>query len=222
MKRILFVDDDQDYCLFMEELLSLKGYHVTSANNAILGLKFFKEKIFDLVISDLQMVSVDGLQFLSLLREISPDIKVIILTNSDNEDDEYRGLDLNVNEYIKKTVSVKIISKRIEKVLEEDFVPVTEELFSKNEYIRVNVKTRKIYKNNELVEVTLKEFDLLVLLLKNKNKVLSREKIIKDIWREDFQIADTRVIDTHIKNLRSKLYLTSVYSIRGIGYEWAE
>lgn len=222
MNRILLVDDDADYQLVIKELLEMEGYEVSLAGSAAEGLTLYKRQTYDLVISDLKMVSIDGLQFLSLLRRADERLKVIILTGSDSENDELKGLELNVNDYIKKSTSMKVLLKRIEKVLAEEKHIVEKELISLSEKLRVNLSQRKVYKKDELVELTFKEYELLVFFMENKNTVLPRERIIQKVWRVKEEYADPRIVDTQIKRLRAKLRISSIYSIRGVGYEWFE
>lgn len=222
MSKILLVDDSKEFCTFMKEFLETHGFTVYTAESAIAGLQIFKSKIIDLVITDLQMEEVNGVQFMMLIRELHPEAKIIILTNSSSEEDEVKGLDLRVNEYLKKNTSLKVILTRINRVLRDREKTKVEELVSLEEGLVVKLRQRKVYKDGELMELTKKEYDLLIYFLKNKNRVLSREMILRDIWSEDIQLIDERVIDTHIKNIRSKLLLTSLYSVRGVGYEWVE
>lgn len=222
MTKILFVDDENDYCLFMKEVLTHQGYDVLIANSALDGLAKFKESVIDLVITDVQMGTVDGLYFSELLKEMVPNIKIIILTNSDDPEIEYAGLNLDVNEFIKKTTPLKILLKRISRTLVTTTNPKVLTLESKMEEILVDTKRRTVLKQGEEIELTNKEFELLSLFLKNKNTVLSRNRIIREVWQTDQAIVESRVIDNHIRKLRAKLYLTSIRSIRGVGYEWIE
>ncbi|MGY3778063.1 response regulator transcription factor [Isobaculum melis] len=222
MKKILFVDDNEEYRLFFKELLIVYHYDVTVASSASEGLEMYKTEFFDLIISDLKMTIIDGLQFLYLIRKMDENAKVILLTSSDEDEDEVKGLELNANDYIKKSASIKVLLKRIEKVLNESIVFETAELRSSAENIKIDLKTRKVYKNEEEVSLTLKEFSILVLFLRNKNIVLSRELMIKEVWRTNDEFVDIRIIDTHVKRIRAKLFVNCIFSIRGVGYEWVE
>lgn len=222
MKKILLVDDSVDFARFMHGFLESHGFTVYVAHNAMEGINLYREKMIDLVITDLQMAEIDGIQFMSLIRELYPGAKVIILTNSDSEEDEYRGLDFNADEYLKKDTSLKVILKRIYRVLKTEKKESDETLVSKTEDIVVKTRLRVVYKSDEVVHITKKEYDLLVMFLKNKNRVLSRDTILRMLWMDDDHLIDSRVIDTHVKQLRAKLLLTSLYSVRGVGYEWVE
>lgn len=221
MTKLLLVDDSIEYCIFMKEFLETHGFTVYTATSAIEGLHIFKEKIIDLVITDLQMEEVDGVQLMSLLREMHADAKVIILTSSESEEDELKGLDLKADEYLKKNTPLRVLLARIKRVLREETSKVRD-FTSLDEELTVKVQQRKVFKSGEEVILTKKEYDLLVYFLKNRKRVLSREMILRDVWNEDIQFVDARVIDTHVKNLRAKLRLTCIYSVRGVGYEWIE
>lgn len=223
MYKILFVDDDQQYQSVITELLTLEGYDVTTSNNAINGLELFKNNNYDLILTDLKMNSIDGLQFLTIIRKIDPYAKVIIVTGSTNDIDEIKGLELKVDDYIKKPVSLEILLKRIDNVIRTEKQIVSQKLLeSGTEQLKVDLKSRKVMKVGQPISLTRKEFDILVLFLKNKNIVLDREEIIQKVWHTPLEYVDTRTIDTHIKKLRAKLALTAIYSVRGIGYEWVE
>lgn len=222
MKKILLVDDSAEFCSFMQEFLETHGFNVITAQDPLEGITLFRKSMVDLVITDLKMGEIDGIQFMTLIQESYPEAKVIILTSSESEEDEFRSLDLKADEYLKKGTSLKIILKRIMRVLEQENKDSEEVLFSKREGLTIKKRTRQVYKDNELVVLTRKEYDLLVMFLRNKNRVLSREVIFRSVWNKESQLVDSRVIATHIKQIRAKLSLTSLYNIRGVGYEWAE
>lgn len=222
MKKILLVDDSLEFCQFMKEFLETHGLEVLTTQDPMEGITLFRQSMVDLVITDLKMGEVDGLQLMALIQESYPEAKVIILTSSESEEDEFRGLDLKADEYLKKGTSLKIILMRILRVLEKENQDSSDVLYSKRENLTVKKRSRQVYKENELVPLTRKEYDLLILFLQNKNRVLSREVIFRSVWNKDSQLVDSRVIATHIKQIRAKLSLTSLFNIRGVGYEWAE
>jgi DNA-binding response OmpR family regulator len=222
MKKILLVDDSIEFCGFMQEFLETHGFEVLTAQNPLEGISLFRKSMVDLVITDLKMGEIDGIQFMTMIQESYPEAKVIILTSSESEEDEFRSLDLKADEYLKKGTSLKIILKRIMRVLEKENQDSNDVLFSKREGLTVKKRTRQVYKDNELIALTRKEYDLLILFLQNKNRVMSREVIFRNVWNQESHLVDSRVIATHIKQIRAKLSLTSLYNIRGVGYEWTE
>ncbi|TLG77208.1 response regulator transcription factor [Culicoidibacter larvae] len=223
MQKILFLDDDEKFQNVVAEVLRLEHYEVDLASNAADGLDLFKKNTYDLIISDIKMDEIDGLQFLQIIRKLDEQAKVILLTGSQAEEDELRGLELHVNDFIKKPVTIRILLTRIDRVLNKNkFARQIHVLESASQSIKVDTKAKKVYKNGELAELTMLEYDLLVYFLRNKNIALSRQQMIKDVWRiADFTM-EPRSVDTHIKNLRAKLSISCIYSIRGVGYEWSE
>ncbi|TLG71767.1 response regulator transcription factor [Culicoidibacter larvae] len=223
MKRILHVEDNEQYREFIAGVLKHEGYEVISSDNAMDGIKLFELGNYDLVITDLKMKNVDGLQFFSFLRRIDPEVKVIVLTGSNRDADEVAGLEMMVNDYIKKPVSVEVLLTRIARVISENRVlRVDTELYSEPENLRIDIQKRKVYKDDELVVLTSKEYELLVYLMRNKGRVITREELLKEVWRQSEDELDIRNVDTYIKRLRTKLVLSTIYSVRSVGYEWVE
>ncbi|WP_171015034.1 response regulator transcription factor [Culicoidibacter larvae] len=224
MKKILFVDDDAKYQMLIKELLELDGYEVLTASNAMDGVEIYKNTDdIDLVISDLKMQTIDGLQLLSIIRKYNNQAKVIILTGSDNPHDELLGLDLRANEYLKKSIDISVLLKRIQLVLEQTVEISGQNILTSNfENIVVDKQNYKVQKNDIYYELTKTEFALLVYFLEHKNEVLNREDILKEVWRISNTFGDDRAVDTYVKKLRSKLRISSIYTVRGVGYEWVE
>lgn len=223
MFRILFVDDDIQYQDVIKELLELENYEVITANNAADGLRLFKESEFDLVISDLKMEKIDGIQFLTILRKLNKKVKVIILTGSENDNAEIKCLDMSVNDYVKKPVSLDVLLKRIEIVLSNTNIEASPNRnVSEAGNLEVDTKKRRVYLEGQVVAITTMEYNLLVFFLENRNVIFSREEILRHVWKINENYADLRTIDTHVKKLRAKLKLSCIYSVRGVGYEWVE
>ncbi|TLG70274.1 response regulator transcription factor [Culicoidibacter larvae] len=221
-KHILFIDDDDQYQRVVKSLLVTEGYEVTTASNAAVGIELFQKHKYDLVLSDLMMESVDGLQLLSFIRRIDPSMKVIILTGSDELAPEIRGLQLLANDFIRKPVDFDILLARIARVLIDEEKHTVHELVSEREQLVVHLDSRQVMKADERIELTVKEFDLLVYFLRNRNVVHSREQLLKEVWRMDINLIDIRSVDTLVKKVRRKLHISSIYSMRGVGYEWIE
>lgn len=221
-KHILFVDDDNQYQRIIKNLLVSENYEVSVTDNAADAIELFQKYEYDLVLSDLMMESVDGLQLLSFIRRIDPAMKVIILTGSEESAPEIRGLQLMANDFVRKPVEFDVLLARIERVLADKSTIVEAELISEREQLTVNINSRRVYKAGDAIDLTVKEYDLLLYFLQNRNTALSREQILKEVWRMDTNLLDTRSVDTLVKKLRHKLHLSSIYSMRGIGYEWVE
>ncbi|TLG71816.1 response regulator transcription factor [Culicoidibacter larvae] len=222
MKRILFVDDDDFYRDVFADLLLNEGYAVDAVKSAAEGIVLFKKSPYDLVLSDLKMDTIDGSQLLTIIRKYDQRTRIVILTGSDDEQDELRCLDLFANEYLKKSTPINILLKRIEIAMSSDTIVPVKNLYSRAENIEIENKNKRITKNGESIVLTQKEFDLLTFFLSNKNRLLTREEILQSVWRADVGFFDTRTVDTYVKKLRAKLQISSIASIRGAGYEWLE
>lgn len=221
MKKILFIDDDVEYQAILSELLIYEGYDVVVASTPLEGIEKFKDDNYDLVITDLIMNNIDGLQLISLLKRINTQVPVIILTGHTSDQKEIRGFELDIYDYIYKPVSMEVLLKRIERVLKFESGSVNK-LISRKDKLEVDLENRKVTKNGSDIHLTIKEYSFICFLLSNKNKVFTREELLNKVWHVDESIVDVRTVDTHVKNLRSKLNIESIISVRGMGYEWSE
>lgn len=201
--KIMVVDDEQRMRKLVKAYLEKNDYEVIEACDGEEALDFFyAQKDIALIILDVMMPKLDGWQ---VCREIRSDSKVpiIMLTAKDDEQDELLGFELGVDEYVSKTASMKILMARVEAILrrtiKEDSNSVLEEAG-----IRIDQAAHIVTIDNSPVELSVKEFELLVYFLKNKGIALSREKILNGVWNYDYY-GDPRTIDTHVKKLRSKM-----------------
>ncbi|WP_413538099.1 response regulator transcription factor [Enterococcus malodoratus] len=224
-KRIMLVEDDERYAEKLKQAIVHEGYEVTYFNTPIKAVAEFTKNNYDLVISDFCMKDMDGVKLLTILKEITPCLRSIILTAFPEEEVEMEAIDINVDHYLSKDKSLTIMLKYIQYLLKKDASTEAASdynLSSANERISIDVKTRVVEKEDQVVSLTKKEYELLVLFLKNKGIALSREDIAEQLWSNDIENIDLRVIDGHIKRLRSKLSLFSISSVRGYGYKWSE
>lgn len=223
MARILLIDDDDKYRNIIKDLLIMENYQVDDVSDPVIGLDKFKDNSYDLVVTDLMMDVIDGLQLLSLIKRVDDSIPVIVLTGHVSDEKEMAAFDLNVDDYIAKPVSFEILLKRINARLKgKRIASALNELYSKKDNLTIDLKARKVYQNEELVNLTVREYDILCFFLAHKNQIFSREEIINNVWHNNLNNIDVRTIDTHIKKLRSKINTSSISSVRGVGYEWFE
>ena len=223
MNKILFIDDDERYQKTVKTLLELEGFKVDAISDPIEAVELFKKSDYDIVLSDLVMNTIDGLQLVSLLRRIKSYVPIIILTGHEDSSKEIEGFNLEVDDYIYKTTLFEVLVKRIKRCIRVKSVDkYSTELRSDRENLLIDLASRKVIQKGEPVQLTFRELELLAFLLRNKNVVLSREEILQSVWHIDEDIVDARTIDTHIKNIREKLKITSISTIRGVGYEWFE
>lgn len=224
-KQIMLVEDDKEYAMKMKEALLQEGYEVTYLPTPIKAVAEFTKNTYDLVISDFCMEEMDGVKLLAILKEINPDMRSIILTAFPEEEVELEAITINVDHYLSKDKSLSVMIKYIQHLLKKEVTTKSVNsygLSSTIERISVDTQSRIVEKENQIVPLTKKEYDLLVLFLTNKGTALSREEIAERLWSNDIENIDLRVIDGHIKRLRSKLSLFSISSVRGYGYKWSE
>ena len=217
---ILVVDDEARMRKLIKDFLIVKGYKIIEAKNGEEALEMFelnKEKI-KLVLLDVMMPKIDGWTVLRKIRQES-NIPVVMLTARGEEQDELFGFELGVDEYISKPFSPKILVARIEAILKRIY---GEKTTIKNiGGIEIDEEARTVTIDGKLIELSLREYELLNFLLDNEKVALSRDKILNNVWNYDF-FGDSRTIDSHIKKIRHKLGKKGKYieTIRGIGYKF--
>ncbi|MFV0393631.1 MAG: response regulator transcription factor [Coprobacillaceae bacterium] len=223
MERILIVEDDNSYRSFIKEHIIGAGYEVDDADNPITGIECLARKEYDLVISDLKMPEMSGVRFTKTAKAMQMGIKTIILTADPDDESEISSIDNQVDLYIVKEKGMGVLLKYIRSVLDREVSYDSEEIIrSKVNKIEVHKSTHQVFKNGEVVELTRREYEILELLLENKNQILSREEIVEKIWMLPVTEIEPRVVDVHIKNLRDKLRIFSILTVRGFGYKWNE
>lgn len=222
MQRILIAEDDLNIQDIIKELLTEEGYTVDVAENGQVAYELFKENNYDLLISDVMMPIMDGHNLVKLVRKTNKNIKILMLTALGEEYDELKGFDLGVDDYISKPFSFNILLKRVEALLRRG-AEQENNVELQYTYGNVELDTEKhvVLVDGKDVALTLKEFEILKLLIENVGKVISRESLLDHVWGYSYY-GDTRVIDTHIKNLRKKTGITTIKTVTGIGYKLEE
>ena len=217
---ILVVDDESRMRKLIKDFLVAKGYSILEAEDGEKALEVFEEnkKKINLVILDVMMPKLDGW---SVLRQIRQDSKVpiIMLTARGEEQDELFGFELGVDEYISKPFSPKILVARVEAILKR----TNQDKREIKDYggIQIDQEGRTVTVDGKTIELSLREYELLVYLVNNENIALSRDKILNNVWNYDYY-GDSRTIDSHVKKIRHKLGKKGKYikTIRGIGYKF--
>jgi two-component system, OmpR family, response regulator ResD len=217
--KILIADDEAAMRKLVGDFLKREGYKVFEAENGKRAVEiFFEEQNFDLVILDVMMPYLDGW---TVCREIraSSKVPVIMLTAKSEEADELLGFGLGADEYITKPFSPLILVARVQAILRR----TGNEKKALKDYdgIRIDEMGHAVYINEELIDLSPKEFELLIYLFENEGIALSREQILNKIWDFDY-FGDERTVDSHIKNLRLKMGEKGEYiqTIRGLGYKF--
>lgn len=222
MIKILIIEDEEKLARFLELELKYEGYEVEKAFDGRSGLELVKSSLFDLVLLDIMLPGLNGIEVLRRVRQ-SSDIPIILLTARDTIVDKVTGLDSGADDYITKPFAIEELLARIRAVLRKKEVNNEGQLkdILVSGALSLNTKNREVHVNDELVYLTKKEFDLLHFLLEYKGIVLSREKILDRIWGYDFY-GGTNAVDVYIRYLRVKLEepfgIKIFHTVRGVGY----
>lgn len=220
--KILVVDDEARMRKLVKDFLSKSGYDVLEAEDGSQAMDiFFEEKDIALVILDVMMPKMDGWETCREIRSYSK-VPIIMLTAKSDEKDELLGFQLGVDEYISKPFSPKILVARVEAILRRTNVNAGEEILEVGGIV-VDKSAHSVTIDGEPIELSFKEFELLVYFMENKGIALSREKILNSVWNYDY-FGDARTIDTHVKKLRSKMKGKGdlIKTVWGIGYKLEE
>ena len=219
-KCILIVDDESRMRKLIKDFLAAKGYNILEAEDGEKALQVFEknsEKI-SLILLDVMMPKLDGWSVLRQIRQTSK-VPIIMLTARGEEQDELFGFELGVDEYISKPFSPKILVARVEAILKRTQGNSKEV----KDYggIEIDKDGRKVTVDGKVLELSLREYELLVYLVENENIALSRDKILNNVWNYDYY-GDSRTIDSHIKKIRHKLGKRGKYikTMRGVGYKF--
>ncbi len=217
---ILVVDDEQRMRKLIKDFLAAKGYSILEAEDGEKALEVFEENKnkISLILLDVMMPKLDGWSVLRQIRQESK-VPIIMLTARGEEQDELFGFELGVDEYISKPFSPKILVARVEAILKRTS-PAKKEA---KEYggIEIDKEGRTVKVDGKVIELSLREYELLTYLVENENIALSRDKILNNVWNYDYY-GDSRTIDSHIKKIRHKLGKKGKYikTMRGVGYKF--
>ncbi|MBU3157261.1 response regulator transcription factor [Clostridium estertheticum] len=219
-QKILIIEDEVKIARFLELELKYEGYIVSQSHDGREGLDKAMNEVFDLILLDIMLPSLNGLEVLRRLRQVS-DIPIIMLTAKDEIMDKVTGLDIGANDYMTKPFAIEELLARIRTALKKNTqVNKSSNILSVGELI-IDLDQHMVSFNNNSIDLTKTEFDLLKLLVDNKNIVLTRNKIIDIVWGYEY-MGDTNVVDVYIRYLRSKIddrfSKKFIYTVRGVGY----
>jgi len=216
--RILIVEDEEGIVNFLKQGLEEESYAVDVAMNGSLGLQLALSGEYDLLLLDWMIPGLSGIEICTQFRKIDKETPIIFLTAKDTLEETIFGLKTGANDYIKKPFHFEELLERIK----VQFRPKSGEhsVFELGDLV-LNTDTHEVHKNNELINLTQKEFALLEYLIRNKGKVCRRSRIIESVWDIHFDY-NTSVIDVYINALRKKLFKTEeenfIITVRGVGY----
>ena len=217
--KILVVDDEARMRKLVKDFLSKSGYEVLEAEDGSQALDiFFEQNDIALIILDVMMPKMDGWQTCREIRQYS-NVPIIMLTAKSDERDELQGFQLGVDEYISKPFSPKILVARVEAILRRTNQMAEEEKLEAGGIV-LDKAAHSVTIDDQPIDLSYKEFELLAYFLENKGIALSREKILNNVWNYDY-FGDARTIDTHVKKLRSKMGEKGdlIKTIWGMGYK---
>ncbi|MEG4251906.1 response regulator transcription factor [Microcoleus sp. AT3-A2] len=217
--RILLVEDDPKLAKFIESELSLEGYHVTIAPNGLDGLMMARDAQPDLLILDWMLPGISGLDICLRLRSTGIQVPIIMLTAKDEVPDRVTGLNAGADDYVTKPFSMEELLARVKARLRRTQANDPDSL--QFEDLILNGLTREVYRGNQLIELTAKEFDLLEFMLQNSRQVITRDRILEKVWGYDF-MGESNIIEVYIRALRIKLEASNskrlLHTVRGVGY----
>ncbi|WP_330594161.1 response regulator transcription factor [Paeniclostridium hominis] len=217
--NILIVEDEKEIREGVSEYLSEVGYNVISAEDGMQAIELFKNSKIDLVILDIMLPKANGFVVLNKIRQES-NIPVIMLTAMSDDYTQIMSFDEKADDYITKPFSIIVLHKRIEALLRRG-VKVSENKKWFYEDIEIDFEGYSARKNGENIDLKPKEIKLIELLLKYEGKVLTRAQILDNLWSIE-ESPNDRVIDVYIKNIRKKLLLDCIVTVKGIGYKFEE
>lgn len=219
MTKILVIEDEQSIQKLLTYDLTQAGYEVDNAYDGMNGLKKAKENDYDLIILDLMLPKLDGLEICKQLRKENNDVYIIMLTARDDEIDKIIGLESGADDYMTKPFSPREVLARVKAGLRRQKLNSTEEHLITLGSLVIDLNRHEVFVNGKLIPLTRKEYDLLLFLIKNKGIALSRDVLLETLWGFEYD-GDTRIVDVHIFKLREKLTDSNVVIVtkRGIGY----
>ena len=225
MAKLLIVDDEMHIRDLVQKYATFENYESETAENGLEAIGKVKHNEYDLVIIDIMMPELDGFSAVKEIRKISQ-VPVIMLSARSEEYDKLYGFDLGIDDYVTKPFSPKELMRRVNAVLTRATHKNNQESATTNEVwqyknLKIDYSAHIVTINNEKIDLTPKEYELLVYLIKNQNIAVRREQLLEKVWGYDYY-GDDRTLDTHMKSLRKKIgeYANCIITIRRVGYRF--
>jgi two-component system, OmpR family, response regulator MprA len=223
--RVLVVDDDPRILSLLRRGLSFEGYQVSTADDGLGALMAARDELPDLVVLDLMMPGLDGLEVCRRLRAGDEDVPILMLTARDTVPDRVAGLDAGADDYLVKPFAFDELLARVRALLRRSRPDERDSGALRFADLELNPASREAFRARQPIGLTAREFDLLELFMRNPRIVLTRETIFERVWASDF-LGETNVIDVHVKALRDKLEAGGggrlIQTVRGVGYALRE
>ena len=218
MKKILIVDDEKDILEFLGYNLRKEGYEVIEAKTGDEALQLVKNNTPDLIILDVMMPGIDGIETCQRMREMPKlkDTLIIFLTARNEDFSQIAGLDAGADDYVSKPIKPKVFLSRIKAIFRRNQTQSDLESYGD---VEINYDTKQLKFKGKEQSLTKKEYDLLLLLCSKPGKVFNREEILQSVWGGDVVVGN-RTIDVHIKRLREKTSSDYIKTVKGFGYKF--
>ena len=225
-QQVLIVDDDKDLCNMVKMTLEHEGYSVDMAYDGKTGFEYSEKNTYHTIILDIMLPEMDGWEVCHKIRNsaINHKVPIIMLTAKVEEDDKIMGLKLGADDYVTKPFSPRELLARVRALIrrDQDFKD-KDEILEKGD-LTVDAQSYKVYVKDQQIDLPPKEFELLYLLVKNPQRVFTREEILEKIWGFSFA-GGTRTVDEHVKRIRKKLepesdYDSLIQTVWGVGYKF--
>lgn len=221
-EKALIVDSDTSIYHELKEVLDDR-IALDYIERPLDGLAQILSQEYVLVIASETFEEMSGLSFLLAVMKINPRIRTFYITDEMDDRKELQALEMGINCVFARSRSIKTMAYHVELLIRKSLYEQNRDLILYGDgKIKVDVKAHSVMIQDKTIALTPKEFEILVLLLQNKNKVLERSRIVQEIWKEHYERVDERTVDVHIKRLRDKLKTHSIVSVRGFGYRWHE
>lgn len=225
IQQILIIEDEEKIARLLEIELSFEGYETKKVYDGYEGFAAFQEQEWDLILLDVMLPGISGIEILRRIRSSASDVPIILLTAKDAIEDKVAGLDLGANDYVTKPFQMEELLARVRAHLRQKNNDNNNEErqidWLQFKEIKVSEETREVFHGENQVSLTPREFDLLVYLISHTRIVLNREQLLNNVWGYDY-IGDTNVVDVYIRYLRNKMdkpFGTKyIQTVRGVGY----
>lgn len=219
MSKIFCVEDDANIRELVLYTLNATGFEAKGFESGTELFERIKEELPDLVLLDIMLPGMDGMEILEILKKDYNDLPVIMVTAKSDQIDKIKGLDNGADDYIAKPFDIMELVSRVKAVLRRAYKEKNTNILTYKS-LQLNHDSRRVTVSGEDVNLTFKEYELLHMLLVNKGMVLSRDKLMNEVWGTDFE-GETRTVDVHVRTLRQKLGLAGEYieTVRNVGYK---
>ena len=222
MKKILIVDDEQDLRDLLDNYLTNEGYEVSKAGDGVEALSLFSKYTYDLVVLDIMIPKIDGFGVCEVIKKQS-NVPVVFLSALNDEGSQIKGYDKSADDYVTKPFSMPVFLRKVNALMRRND---TANSSDSNPLcicgdIVINKDTMEVLVGSKPVILTVKEFDLLLTLVRNPRRIFTREMLLDLLWDYD-SLVDERIVDSHVKNLRHKMGGEYIETVRGRGYRIAK